>query len=66
MKYQFFFSLENKEKIFKTVISSSRDWHLRDQVAFRGANGRVGSPESLPIYLEKVYFNDPKYWDRST
>ena len=29
MKYQVLFSLKTNEKIFKTVICCSRDWHFK-------------------------------------
>ena len=29
MKHQALFSLKNNEKIFKTVVCCSRDWHLK-------------------------------------
>ena len=32
MKYQVLFSLKNNEKIFKTVVCCSRDWHLRVKI----------------------------------
>ena len=30
MKHQVLFCLKNNEKIFKTVICCSHDWHLKD------------------------------------